>query len=70
MSQLLRALPPITFSAEHLAVLGDGAPAPRPWRDMVGLHVLNLEVLAANLAYSLLLLVHLAPCVGVEGAYA
>lgn len=67
--KLPRALPPITFSAKHLAVLGNGAPAFRPRRDMVGFHVLYLEVLTANLAYPLLPLVHLAPHVLVEGAY-
>lgn len=55
---LLRPLPPIALAAEHLAVLGDGAAALAPRRDVVALHKPQDELLAAYLAAVSLLLPH------------
>jgi len=49
---LQTALAPVTVGAEHLAVLRDGLAALRPQRDVVGLHFLDGELLAALRAFA------------------
>ena len=51
---LLRALAAVAVAAEHLAVGGDGAAAVAPRRDVVGLHLGELEVRAAERADAML----------------
>ena len=63
----LGTLPPITFPAQHLAILGDGAATLFPWGDVVGLHLLYVEMLATDFADALLTLVDLSFRVVVEG---
>ena len=45
---LLRAFAAVAVAAEHLAVVGDGAAAVAPRRDVVGLHLRKLEMRAAE----------------------
>ena len=65
---LFRAFAPVAVAAEHLAVGGDGAAAVAPWRDVVGLHLRELEMRAAEGTDTVLPLVGLEPRVVVEGA--
>ena len=58
----------VAFLAQHLAVACYRPPAFRPRRDMVGVHLLYLEVPSAGGADALLPLIHLAPRVAVERA--
>ena len=44
---LFPTLSPVAVGAEHLAVFGDGSPAFRPRLDVIGLHFLYREFLAA-----------------------
>ena len=43
---LFSAFPTVAVTAEHLAVFGNGAAALVPWSDVVGFHLLKLEMLA------------------------
>ena len=44
-------LPAVAVAAEHLAVLGDGATAFMPRRDVVGLHLFDFKVLSTELQH-------------------
>ena len=58
----------VAFLAQHLAVACYRPPAFRPRRDMVGIHLLYLEMPAAGGADALLPLIHLPPRVAIKGA--
>ena len=60
----------IAIATEHLAVFSHGTTAIAPRCDMVGLHLLNFKVLAADGANTVLPLVDFALGVIIEGAYA
>ena len=47
MLESFSAFPSVALAAKHLAVVGNSAAPIVPWRDVVGLHLAQLEVLAA-----------------------
>ena len=65
---LFPRLPAVALAAKHLAVFGDGSSAFVPRRDVVGLHLIQLEMFAADFANAALLFIDFALGVGVEGA--
>lgn len=54
---LLRTLLQVAVTAQHLAVVGHGLSTLAPWHDVVRVHLLVLEMLAADRAHSLLTLI-------------
>ena len=62
------ALSAVTLATKHLAVSSHRAAAIAPRRDVVGLHLLDFEMFATDLANALLPFVHLAFRVVVEDA--
>ena len=63
----LGTLPPIALPAQHLAIIGNGATALFPWGDVVGLHLLYVEMFATDSADALLTFIDLSFRVVVEG---
>ena len=61
------ALAAVALLAEHLAIFGDGFAALAPRRDVIRLHAVRFEVLAAFPEQSLLPLVRLPFLTGREG---
>ena len=64
---LFPCLAAVVFFAEHLAVFGFGLATLMPEGDVVGLHLVYLEVLAADGTDPLLAFVGLAPLPRTEG---
>lgn len=44
---LFSAFPSVALPAQHLAVVGNSTSSVVPWRDVVGLHLRELEALSA-----------------------
>ena len=66
--RLLRTLLQVAVAAQHLAVVGRGLATLAPRNDMVRVHLLVLEVLAADRADALLALIRRTRIALVEGA--
>ena len=65
---ILRTFLQVAIATEHLAVIGCGLAAFAPRNDMVRVHLLELEVLAADRADALLALIRRTCIALVEGA--
>ena len=67
-ANLFAAFVAITVATEHLAVVGNGAAAFDPRRNMVGFHLLYFKMLSAQRTNAVLSLINFAFGVIIEGA--
>ena len=61
---------PVVFLAKHLTVRGDGLAAFTPWSDVVGFHLVDLEMFFAHGTDSFLPFVGLTFLIGTESSNA